>query len=79
MSHLSDESANNFAKLFSYQDARNRVRILDGGYKAFTRKYTFLRSTEQIFSQRQLIDSFSVSFQSENRTLFLLANAVRDR
>jgi len=59
VSHLSDESANNFAKLFSYQDARNRVRILDGGFKAFTRKYTFLRSTEQIFNQRQLVDSFS--------------------
>lgn len=53
----SDEaSANNFAKLFNYHDARNPVRILDGGFIDFSKKYSFLRSTQMAHSPGQLVN-----------------------
>merc|ERR1712106_166430 len=49
-----EASANNFAKLFTYHDARNPVRILDGGFIHFSKKYSFLRSAEMAHTPRQL-------------------------
>ena len=62
-----EDSAVNFAKLFGYRDARNPVRILTGGFIEFSRKYSFLRSTETVLSQRQLDLVFKVN---ENTSLF---------
>ena len=64
----SDEaSANNFAKLFNYHDARNRVRILDGGFIDFSKKYSFLRSTQMAHSPGQLVNMIRVSVSDTYR------------
>lgn len=56
-----EASANNFAKLFTYHDARNPVRILDGGFIHFSKKYSFLRSAEMAHTPRQLAAMITVS------------------
>jgi len=60
-----EASANNFAKLFTYHDARNPVRILDGGFIQFSKKYSFLRSAEMAHTPRQLARMITVSVYSE--------------